>query len=247
MRPVSSCLSLDRFRPACYPSRPVPQGQCHPVQERVPSYEIAHFRTPGIATRGRPVGRHDRGREPRRSRHSIGHGRSAGGGAGCSGRGGSGRQRGGDGIDAGAVRVVAPIQNPEKILCIGLNYADHAAESNMPIPSEPVVFSKFSSTIIGPRRRHPAAVDHPVPSTMRSNWWSSIGTAGKDIPESDAMGPRRGLYGGPRRERAGLSAGKTRRSMAAGQNLRDLRAAGTGTCHPGRGRRSPQPRYSLYP
>ena len=91
-----------------------------------------------------------------------------------------------EGIDAGAVRVVAPIGNPEKVLCIGLNYADHAAESNMPIPSEPVVFSKFSSTIIGPGDaiRLPSvtqSVDYEVELV------AVIGTAGKDISESDAM------------------------------------------------------------
>ena len=92
----------------------------------------------------------------------------------------------GDGINANAVRVAAPIQNPEKIFCIGLNYADHAAESNMPIPSEPVVFSKFSSTIIGPGDaiRLPSvtrSIDYEVELVV------VIGTAGKDISESDAM------------------------------------------------------------
>ena len=37
-----------------------------------------------------------------------------------------------------------------KFICIGLNYADHAAESNLPVPSEPVVFNKWSSAISGP-------------------------------------------------------------------------------------------------
>ncbi len=37
-----------------------------------------------------------------------------------------------------------------KFLCIGLNYADHAAESGLPIPEEPVLFSKFTSAIVGP-------------------------------------------------------------------------------------------------
>ena len=44
----------------------------------------------------------------------------------------------------------APLPNPGKVICIGLNYSDHAAESGMDIPSEPICFSKFSSTIIGP-------------------------------------------------------------------------------------------------
>ena len=37
-----------------------------------------------------------------------------------------------------------------KFICIGLNYADHAAESGMPLPAEPVVFSKWTSAIVGP-------------------------------------------------------------------------------------------------
>ena len=44
----------------------------------------------------------------------------------------------------------APVPRPGKIICIGLNYKDHAAESKMPIPEKPVVFSKFSNTVIGP-------------------------------------------------------------------------------------------------
>lgn len=39
---------------------------------------------------------------------------------------------------------------PGKVLCIGLNYSDHALESSMPIPSEPIVFQKGSNTVIGP-------------------------------------------------------------------------------------------------
>ncbi|KPW03660.1 fumarylacetoacetate hydrolase family protein [Pseudoalteromonas sp. P1-8] len=48
------------------------------------------------------------------------------------------------------VRLGACVGNVGKFICIGLNYADHAAESNMPIPSEPEVFSKATSAICGP-------------------------------------------------------------------------------------------------
>ncbi|MDQ2682437.1 MAG: fumarylacetoacetate hydrolase family protein [Chloroflexota bacterium] len=41
------------------------------------------------------------------------------------------------------------VSDPGKIICIGLNYAKHAAESNMPIPTHPVVFSKFNNTLAG--------------------------------------------------------------------------------------------------
>ncbi len=45
---------------------------------------------------------------------------------------------------------LAPVPRPGKLICIGLNYRDHAAESNTPIPSRPVVFSKFSTAVIAP-------------------------------------------------------------------------------------------------
>ena len=44
----------------------------------------------------------------------------------------------------------APVPRPGKIICIGLNYRDHAAESNMAIPEKPVMFSKFSNCVIAP-------------------------------------------------------------------------------------------------
>ena len=47
-----------------------------------------------------------------------------------------------------SVKLEAPVLRPEKILCIGLNYADHAAEAGLPIPSYPVLFSKYNNTII---------------------------------------------------------------------------------------------------
>jgi 2-keto-4-pentenoate hydratase/2-oxohepta-3-ene-1,7-dioic acid hydratase in catechol pathway len=53
-----------------------------------------------------------------------------------------------DGADD--VRVGAPIARPGKIVCIGLNYSDHAAETGAAIPAEPVVFMKDPSTMVGP-------------------------------------------------------------------------------------------------
>lgn len=49
-------------------------------------------------------------------------------------------------------KLQAPVGNPDKVFCIGLNYRDHAIETNSPIPSEPVVFSKFSQAVIGPEQ-----------------------------------------------------------------------------------------------
>lgn len=73
---------------------------------------------------------------------------------------------GGDGLDALAevlraegerlprvaanVRVGAPVARPGKVVCVGLNYSDHAAESGMPIPTEPILFMKAANTVVGP-------------------------------------------------------------------------------------------------
>lgn len=50
-------------------------------------------------------------------------------------------------FDASRVRLLAPVPDPEKVICIGLNYADHAAESGAEIPSQPVVFNKFPTAV----------------------------------------------------------------------------------------------------
>ncbi len=47
-------------------------------------------------------------------------------------------------------RIGAPIARPHQILCIGLNYRDHAAEAGMPVPDEPILFTKSPNTLVGP-------------------------------------------------------------------------------------------------
>ena len=89
-------------------------------------------------------------------------------------------------ISATDVIIHAPIDNPEKIICIGLNYADHAAESSLPIPDEPIVFSKYASSIIGPDENivAPSAssqVDYEVELVV------VIGKSGRNISEEDAL------------------------------------------------------------
>ena len=49
-----------------------------------------------------------------------------------------------------SVKLCAPIPKPTKIICVGLNYRDHAIESKMEIPSRPTIFSKYNNTVIGP-------------------------------------------------------------------------------------------------
>jgi len=53
-------------------------------------------------------------------------------------------------VDLRHHRVGAPIARPHQVLCIGLNYADHAAESGLELPQEPVLFNKAPNTVVGP-------------------------------------------------------------------------------------------------
>ena len=60
-----------------------------------------------------------------------------------------GRFETGDTLPAGERRLLAPVE-PSKIVAVGLNYKDHAAEQNKPLPSEPLIFLKPSTAVIGP-------------------------------------------------------------------------------------------------
>src|SRR5271168_3032017 len=51
---------------------------------------------------------------------------------------------------AASERWGAPVARPGKVICIGLNYSDHARESGMPVPAEPIVFLKAANTVVGP-------------------------------------------------------------------------------------------------
>ena len=53
-------------------------------------------------------------------------------------------------IPAASARLHAPIHDPGKFICIGLNYRDHALEAGQPIPKEPPIFAKWSPSIVGP-------------------------------------------------------------------------------------------------
>lgn len=86
----------------------------------------------------------------------------------------------------GDPRLGAPVGNITKFVAIGLNYADHAAESGMPIPSEPIVFMKANSSLCGPNDN----VEKPRGST-KLDWEVElaiiIGTRAKYVTEADAL------------------------------------------------------------
>lgn len=53
-------------------------------------------------------------------------------------------------LEIAGPQLLAPVPNPGKLICIGLNYRDHAAEAEMAAPAEPVVFAKLANTVNGP-------------------------------------------------------------------------------------------------
>jgi len=72
--------------------------------------------------------------------------------------------------DADALRIAEPVARVGKFLCIGLNYSDHAAEAGQPVPSEPILFTKATSAIMGPN-------DDIVlpPTSVKSDWEVELG------------------------------------------------------------------------
>src|SRR5258706_13722405 len=60
-----------------------------------------------------------------------------------------GKQPAGDVVPLAKARLLAPLPRPPKIICVGLNYRDHAIESKMEIPARPTIFSKYNNTVIG--------------------------------------------------------------------------------------------------
>lgn len=84
------------------------------------------------------------------------------------------------------VRFGACVGNVGKFICIGLNYSDHAAETNSPIPKEPIIFNKWTSAIVG------ANDDVEIPRGSQKTDWEVelgvvIGKSGRYIDEKDAM------------------------------------------------------------
>ena len=86
----------------------------------------------------------------------------------------------------GSPRIGACVGQVGKFICIGLNYADHAAESGLAVPSEPVVFNKWTSAICGPND------DVEIPrGSVKTDWEVElgvvIGKGGRYIGESNAL------------------------------------------------------------
>jgi 2-keto-4-pentenoate hydratase/2-oxohepta-3-ene-1,7-dioic acid hydratase in catechol pathway len=86
----------------------------------------------------------------------------------------------------GSPRIGPCVGRVGKFICIGLNYSDHAAESNMPVPKEPIVFMKATSSIVGPND------NLEIPRGSKKTDWEVelgvvIGKPAKYVSEADAL------------------------------------------------------------
>ncbi len=92
----------------------------------------------------------------------------------------------GNPIDLDAVSLLPPIGHPGKIICIGLNYAEHSAESGFKQPDYPTVFGRFTSSLIG----HRAPIVRPGVSEQldyEGEFVAIIGIGGRDITRERAL------------------------------------------------------------
>lgn len=93
---------------------------------------------------------------------------------------------GGYPVVEGSPRIGPCVGNVGKFMCVGLNYSDHAAESNMPVPEEPILFAKATSAICGPN-------DDVIlpPGSEKSDWEVElgivIGKEAKYVSEAEAL------------------------------------------------------------
>jgi 2-keto-4-pentenoate hydratase/2-oxohepta-3-ene-1,7-dioic acid hydratase in catechol pathway len=89
-------------------------------------------------------------------------------------------------VPADAAMLLPPVPDPGKVMCIGLNYRDHARENNRAIPTEPVLFAKFSNTLIG------AGAPIRLPKVAQKVDFEAelvvvLGKYGRDVAEADGM------------------------------------------------------------
>ena len=93
---------------------------------------------------------------------------------------------GGPEVNLDAAELLPPLPSPPKILCVGLNYADHSAESGFEVPAYPTIFGRFASSLIG----HGAPIVRPRVSEQldyEGEFVAVIGQGGRDIPKARAL------------------------------------------------------------
>jgi 2,4-diketo-3-deoxy-L-fuconate hydrolase len=96
---------------------------------------------------------------------------------------------------AGTPRIGPPVAQVGKMICVGLNYADHAAEAGMPVPELPVIFMKATTAVVGPND------DIVIPRGWQKTDWevelgAVIGEAAREMTRAYAPNHIGGLSGG---------------------------------------------------
>jgi 2-keto-4-pentenoate hydratase/2-oxohepta-3-ene-1,7-dioic acid hydratase in catechol pathway len=91
-------------------------------------------------------------------------------------------------VDSTQIRLRAPISDSTKIVCVGMNYRDHCEEMKMPVPTEPIIFSKYVSTITDPGDNISAGPTNELDFEVELAVVIGPGAG----PESDAAGPGAG-------------------------------------------------------
>jgi 2-keto-4-pentenoate hydratase/2-oxohepta-3-ene-1,7-dioic acid hydratase in catechol pathway len=92
----------------------------------------------------------------------------------------------GESFELSSVTLLAPIPRPPKFICVGLNYRDHAIESNMAMPKVPTIFSKFSNVVIGPGENIVLPKESTQPD-YEAEFAVVIGPGGRRISAAQAM------------------------------------------------------------
>ena len=140
-------------------------------------------------------------------------------------------------VDAAKVRLLPPVPDPRKIICLGLNYRDHAMETGAAIPKEPVLFSKYATALIGPAD---AIVLPPVSQEVdyEAEMVIVVGKRGRPKSAEEARDYRGRLHGRSRCLGPRLAAEKGSEAVDGRQDLRHLRPDRPA---PGDGRRGAGP------
>ena len=86
-----------------------------------------------------------------------------------------------------SVRLLAPVPNPEKIICLGLNYRDHAEESGQEVPAAPLWFGKFANSLIGSGEEIVLPAAHPDYVDYEAELAVVIGRKANRVEEADAL------------------------------------------------------------
>jgi acylpyruvate hydrolase len=93
----------------------------------------------------------------------------------------------GAGVPLAGAGLLAPVTDPEKIICIGLNYRDHAEESGQDIPAAPMWFAKFANSLCGSGQPIVLPAAHPEYVDYEAELALVIGREARNVPEPDAL------------------------------------------------------------